>query len=345
MKLLVCALEPSSNIHLKEMLKHTKNIELYGIFDKNLGNPMYDISQMAIMGIVDALKKLRWFFRVADEMVELASKCDKVLLMDSSGFNLPLAKKIKEKYPNKEIIYYILPQVWASRPKRVIKLEKYCDKLLGILPFEIEMHKSKKAQYVGHPLLDEITVSRNNAENNSIAFLAGSRASEITRLMPIFREVRLSLNDKKATLVIPASFDEKKIAELYGDISNFEISRDTHSTLAKSEFAFVCSGTATLEAALIGTPFVLVYKAKKIDFFIGRNILGIKLVGLANIILEKYNNTLLHKELLQKDVNVQNLLNTFRTTNRDIFAKKSSELRAYLSNGSSKNVADILMEK
>ncbi len=345
MKLLVCALEPSSNIHLKEMLKHTKNIELYGIFDKNLGSPMYDISQMAIMGIVDTLKKLRWFFRIADEMVELASKCDKVLLMDSSGFNLPLAKKIKEKYPNKEIIYYILPQVWASRPKRVIKLEKYCDKLLGILPFEIDMYKSKKAQYVGHPLLDEITVSRNNIENNSIAFLAGSRASEITRLMPIFREVRLSLNDKKATLVIPASFDEKKIAELYGDISDFEISRDTHSTLAKSDFAFVCSGTATLEAALIGTPFVLVYKAKKIDFFIGRNILGIKLVGLANIILEKYNNTLLHEELLQEEVNVQNLLNVFYTINRDIFAKKSSELRTYLSNGSSKNVADILMEK
>ncbi|MBD3808859.1 MAG: lipid-A-disaccharide synthase, partial [Epsilonproteobacteria bacterium] len=148
MKILVSALEPSSNLHLKELLKHTNDLELYGIFDKNIGSPLYDISQMAIMGVVDALKKLRWFYRVADEMVELASKCDKVLLMDGSGFNLPLAKKIKEKYPNKEIIYYILPQVWASRPKRVIKLEKYCDKLLGILPFEINMYKSGKAKYV-----------------------------------------------------------------------------------------------------------------------------------------------------------------------------------------------------
>lgn len=345
MKLLVSALEPSSNLHLKEVLKHSKNIELIGIFSSSLGNPLYDVSQMAIMGIVDALKKLRWFYRVADEMAELAKDADKILLMDSSGFNLPLAKKLKAKYPNKEIIYYILPQVWASRPKRIKKLEAYCDKLLGILPFEIDLYKSKKAQYVGHPLLDEITVSRNNVESNSIAFLAGSRAGEITRLMPIFREVRRNLSDKKATLVIPASFDEKKIAELYEDTSDFEISRDTHSTLAKSEFAFVCSGTATLEAALIGTPFVLVYKAKKIDFFIGRNILGIKLVGLANIMLEKYNNTLLHKELLQEEANVQNLLDAFYTTDRDIFAKSTKELRDYLGHGSSKIVANIIMEE
>lgn len=344
-KILVSALEPSSNLHLKEVLKHTKNIELMGIFSSSLGNPLYDISQMAIMGVVDALKKLRWFYRVADEMAELAQDADKILLMDSSGFNLPLAKKIKEKYPDKEIIYYILPQTWASRPKRVEKLEKYCDKLLGILPFEIEQYKSGKAQYVGHPLLDEITVSRNNVESNSIAFLAGSRAGEITRLMPIFREIRRNLSDKKAALVIPASFDEKKIAELYGDISDFEISRDTHSTLAKSEFAFVCSGTATLEAAIISSPFVLVYIAKKLDFFIGKKLLNIKLVGLANILLEKYNGTLLHEEFLQDEVNAENLLNAYHGTDRAIFAKSAKELRDYLCHGSSEIVANIIMDQ
>ncbi len=345
MKILVSALEPSSNLHLKELLKHTGDIELMGIFDKNLGFPLYDISQMAIMGIVDVFKKLRWFYRVADEMVELASKCDKVLLMDSSGFNLPLAKKIKEKYPNKEIIYYILPQVWASRPKRVKKLEKYCDKLLGILPFEIDMYKSGKAKYVGHPLLDEITVKRETFDKNRVVFLAGSRSGEITRLMPVFKEVRKNLKDKYATLVIPASFDDKKIKRLYGDIDDFEISRDTHSALVKSEFAFICSGTATLEAALIGAPFILVYKAKKLDFFIGRKILGIELVGLANILLKHYNDTLLHEEVLQDDVNANSLLNAYYRTDREIFNLKADELKKYLGFGSSKNVADILMGK
>jgi len=190
MKLLVSALEPSSNLHLKEVLKHTKDVKLLGIFSKSLGEPLYDVSDMAIMGVVDAIKKLRWFFRVADEMVELAKEVDKILLMDSSGFNLPLAKKLKTLYPNKEIIYYILPQVWASRPKRVKKIEQYCDRVLGILPFEIEYYKNK-AEYIGHPLLDEIkTTHQKRTKNATIAFMPGSRRGEISKLLPIYREIR-----------------------------------------------------------------------------------------------------------------------------------------------------------
>jgi len=342
MKLLVSALEPSSNLHLKEVLKHTHDVELKGIFDKSLGDPLYDISEMAIMGVVDAMKKLRWFFKVADEMVELARDVDKVLLMDSSGFNLPLAKKLKSKYPDKEIIYYILPQIWASRPKRAKKLEQYCDKLLGILPFEVTYYPQGKARYIGHPLLDEITESH-DAASNTIAFMPGSRRSEISRLLPIFKEVRKKLPEKKALLIIPAGFSEEKIASWYGDISMFEISRNTHRALAQSEFAFICSGTATLEAALIGTPFTLSYIAKKVDFFIGTKLLGIAQVGLANIILTHYNNTTLHKELLQEEVTVDNLLKEYYNTDREKFADKATELRDYLNHGSSENVAKIIM--
>lgn len=346
MKLLVSALEPSSNLHLKEVLKHTKDVELIGVFDKSLGTPLYDISEMAIMGVVDAIVKIRWFFKVADELVTLAKDADKVLLMDSSGFNLPLAKKLKEKYPNKEIIYYILPQLWASRPKRVEKLEKYCDKLLGILPFEMDYYPQGKAQYVGHPLLDEINVHRNEVETkNVIAFMPGSRASEIKRLMPIFLELRRKLgNDIRPLLVIPPSFSRNKIAKLYRGNREFEVLRDTHEALRRSEFAFICSGTATLEAALIGIPFTLAYIAKKIDFFIGTKILGIKQVGLANIILSNYNNTTLHNETLQENVTVDNLLQEYYNTDRKIFAKKAEELKAYLSHGSSENVAKIIMD-
>ncbi|NOZ90313.1 MAG: lipid-A-disaccharide synthase [Epsilonproteobacteria bacterium] len=340
MKLLVSALEPSSNLHLKEVLKYSSDIELLGIFDKSLGTPLYDVSDMAIMGFVDAIKKLRWFFKVADELVELAKDADKILLMDSSGFNIPLAKKLKTAYPNKEIIYYILPQVWASRPKRVKKLELYCDRLLGILPFEIDYYKTK-AEYVGHPLLDEIKTQNSN-QKGTIAFMPGSRKGEINRLLPIFKEVRAKLSDKKAILIIPSNFSDEKITSLYGDISEFEISKNTHETLAKSEFAFICSGTATLESALIGTPFTLSYIAKKIDYFIGKRILNITQVGLANIILSHYNGSTLHNELLQDEVTVENLLKEYHHTNRDTFSQKSKELREYLAHGSSKKVASIL---
>ena len=343
MKILISALEPSSNLHLKEVLKHTQNVELFGIFDKSLGNPLYDISEVAIMGVVDAIKKLRWFFKVADEMVALAKDVDKILLMDSSGFNLPLAKKLKKAYPNKEIIYYILPQIWASRPKRSIKLEKYCDKLLGILPFEIDYYQSK-AEYVGHPLLDEIKINQ-KAKKEYIAFMPGSRKSEISKLLPIFKEVRKQLSHKKALLIIPHTFSDEKIKNLYGDISDFTIERETHMALAKSEFAFICSGTATLEAALIGTPFTLTYIAKKIDFFIGTKILGITQVGLANIILTKHNNTTLHNELLQENVTIEKLLAEYKQTDRSIFKNKAKELKAYLAHGSSKNVVKALKSK
>jgi len=341
MKVLVSALEPSSNLHLKEVLKHTKEVELLGIYDQSLGTPLYDISEMAIMGVIDAIKKLPWFFKVANEMVELAREADKILLMDSSGFNLPLAKKLKKAYPNKEIIYYILPQIWASRPKRAIKLEKYCDKLLGILPFEIDYYKHK-AQYIGHPLLDEIHVENNNQEKEYIAFMPGSRKGEISKLLPIFKQVRQKLSNKKAILIIPKSFSDEKIETLYGDVSTFELSKNTHQALRKSEFAFICSGTATLEAALIGTPFTLAYIAKQIDFFIGTKLLGIKQVGLANIILTHHNHSTLHNELLQEKVNAKNLMQEYHETNRDIFSQKAKELRKYLAHGSSANVANLL---
>ena len=348
MKILVSALEPSSNLHLSEVLKHTKDIELLGIFDSSLDSarckPIYDISDMAIMGVVDAIKKLRWFFKVADEMVELAAQADKILLMDSSGFNLPLAKKLKKAYPDKEIIYYILPQIWVTRPKRVKKIEAYCDRLLGILPFEIEYY-SDKARYVGHPLLDEIDItSYRPPEENTISYLPGSRRGEISKLMPIYRELREKLPSHRALLVVPSSFDDEKVTELYGDTDGFELSRDTHSSLQSSSFAYICSGTATLEAALIGTPFTLNYIAKSIDFFIGTKLLGLKQIGLANIIFERHNGTTLHNEIIQDEVTVDNLLLEYESFDRDIFADRSKELREYLSHGSSLNVANILEE-
>lgn len=345
MKLLVCAMETSSNIHLKELKKYLDDdVEFYGVFDKSLGSPLYDLSSLAIMGIADALKKIRFFFRLRTQLVQLADSCDKVLLMDSSGFNLPLAKKLRQTYPDKEIIYYILPQAWAWRKKRVEKLEKYCSSLLSILPFESEIYNDKsKIQYVGHPLLDEIKDFKKNLNPlNTIAFMPGSRKTEIIKLMPIYKELIKKIPNKKYILIIPPKFDEKYIRELYGDISDFIILTNAHEGLRQSDYAFICSGTATLEAALIGTPFTLSYIAKKIDFFIGRRIVKLKYVGLANIFFEKLGKKNLHNEFLQDEVTVKNLINDYKSLNREKFFINSKFLKKYLKNGSSKNVASII---
>lgn len=338
-------METSSNIHLAELKKYlSQDIELIGIFDKTLGTPTYDVTELAVMGFIDALKKLPFFLKLNRQMATLAQEADKVLLMDASGFNLPLAKKIKEQYPNKEIIYYILPQAWAWKKGRVKKIEAYCDTLCSILPFEKEIYTQKeKIQYVGHPLLDEITQFKNSLqESGKIAFMPGSRKTEITKLMPIYKELALQIPDKKAVLIIPAKFDQTYIDKIYGDISHFEISRNAHESLAEADFAFVCSGTATLEAAIIGTPFCLSYIAKKLDYFIGRKFVKLPYIGLANIFFEKMGKAPIHKEFLQEEVTVENLLTEYHTMNKEQFFADSKHLRAYLQHGSSKTVAKLI---
>ena len=347
LKILVCALESSSNLHLKELKKYLPDdVEFVGIFDKSLGSPNYDISAMAVMGFVDALKKLPFFLKLKKEMLALAKDVDKVLLMDNSGFNLPLAKDIRKAYPSKEIIYYILPQAWAWKKKRIPVIENTCDKLCSILPFEKDYYsKKEKISYVGHPLLDEIKVfKQEQSSNNIVAFMPGSRKSEITKLMPVYKELAQKIN-KKPILIIPAHFTNEYISETYGDISDFEISNNTHQTLIKADFAFICSGTATLEAAIIGTPFTLSYIAKPLDYFIAKRFLKLKYIGLANIFFEQMHKEPIHKEFIQEEVNVQNLYNEYTNMNTDEFLENSKILRDYLSNGSSLNVANIILKK
>lgn len=347
MKLLVCAMETSSNIHLKELKKYLKQeVEFIGIFDKKLGNPSYDLEQLAIMGFVDALKKLSFFLKLKNEMASLAKDCDKVLLMDSSAFNLPLAKEIKKRYPNKEIIYYILPQAWAWKQGRIPKIEAACDTLCSILPFEQQYYKKKEMiSYVGHPLLDEITTFKTSyEETNKIVFMPGSRKTEICNLMPIFRNLIKLIPNKEYILVIPKKFDEEYIQKVYQDISAFTISNDSHKSLEEAEYAFICSGTATLEAAIIGTPFTLSYIAKKLDYFIGKMLVKLSHVGLANIFFEKMGKGAIHSEFLQEEVSVENLFNDYKSINKEEFIKNSIVLRTYLKNGSSSNVAKIIQK-
>jgi len=292
------------------------------------------------MGFMDAIPKIKKAKKAIKEMANLSLHVDKVILIDSPAFNIPLAKAIKEINPKVQIIYYILPQVWAWKAKRVAKIEKYCDILASILPFEQNFYN--KAMYVGHPLLDEISTCKEKYEKTDyIAYLPGSRKSEIKKLMPIYKDVAKKIN-KNNILVIPSHFSEKEIQDIYGDIKEFEISRDTHKSFLKSEFAFVCSGTATLEAALIGIPLVLAYKAKAIDAFIARRFVKVKHVGLANIIFDFEGLQPLHVELLQEEVTSDNLLKEYNNLNREIYFDNTLKLRHILKHGSQKEMIHLL---
>lgn len=348
MKILVSALEHSANIHLKSLKKELSNTtEFVGIFDSDLGDSIIDLRAIAIMGFVDAIKKIVFFLKLNSQMANMAKDVDKVLLIDSSGFNLPLAKKIKKKYPNKEIIYYILPQAWAWKPKRIPVLEKTIDHLASILPFEKKYYsKNAPITYVGHPLLDIIPEFKNNLNPNvkNIAFMPGSRKSEIKKLMPIFIELEKKLNIQ-ATIIIPKHFTKEEINELYGNLTSFKIAHNAYKTLLNADFAFICSGTATLEASLIGVPFILTYIAKPIDYFIASRLIKLSHIGLSNIMFSKFNDRELHPEFIQNNVTVKNLLKSYNEYDRDRFLDDSKLLREYLKHGSSKIVASIIEDR
>jgi len=295
----------------------------------------------SIMGFLDALPKIRKAKKAIKIMARMSFFVDKVLLIDSPAFNIPLAKAIKAINPNVEIVYYILPQVWAWKPKRVAKVEKYCDVLASILPFEQNFYT--KATYVGHPLLDEIPLFKLRAdETGVIAFLPGSRKSEIRSLLPIYKELASKIEGKEKLLVIPSHYDYREIAEIYGDIHDFKICRDTYEAFEKSEFAFVCSGTATLEAALVGVPFVLAYKAKASDYWIARQFVKLKYVGLANLLFDFEKMEPLHQEFLQEEVTVDNLLRAYETMDKETFFNHAKKLRSMLGHGSQEAMISIM---
>lgn len=356
MKLFVSALEPSSNMHLKflikELQKHT-SIDLYGVFANDISDdmPLYSPNDFSIMGFSDVIKKTTFLLKALSTMQNLALKCDKILLLDSSSFHIPLAKRIKKANPNKEIIYYILPQVWAWKPWRVKTIEKYNDILAAILPFEVALYKMK-ARYVGHPLLDEIAYFKENNPNKHtkiLTFMPGSRLGEINRIFPTFIALKDKLKAQDSSLrfrlVVPQRFDKSDLGEIYKDLSDFEIVFDAHKSLYESDFAFICSGTATLECAIIGTPFVLCYKAKWLDAFIVKKFLNIKYVGLANILYQHISqNELFHDEILQEDFNVARLLLSYTQNKNKDFISKSIKLRQYLGYGSVKQMCKLLLE-
>ncbi|MFA7501306.1 MAG: DUF354 domain-containing protein, partial [Sulfurimonas sp.] len=162
--------------------------------------------------------------------------------------------------------------------------------------------------------------------------------------LPVFKNVQKKL-DIEAIIIIPKHFSEEEIKEVYGSLSDFKIAYDAHKTLFEADFAFICSGTATLEASLIGIPFVLTYIAKPLDYFIASRLVKLEYIGLANIMFSKFKNRALHPEFIQEEVTAENLIKAYQEYDRSRFLSDSKALREYLVHGSSKKVAAIIEEK
>lgn len=324
MKILIVAGEASGDkhgAHLVESLRSLRpdiQFEFFGIGGSEMRaatvDTIIDSRDLAIMGAIEVAKALPKFLRIFRRIRDAAAerKPDVVILIDWPEFNLRLAKKLK--LDGNKIIYYISPQLWAWRSYRINIVKKYIDKMLVILPFEKEYYERHgvEVDYVGHPLLDSVQVTKGKIEFCSsnkldplrpiISLLPGSRHSEVKYILPPLIDTVRLLNDShpEYQFILPLAKTVLR-DELATDIpDNLTIIQyDTYNAIAASDLAVVASGTATLETAIIGTPLIIVYKASKLNWHIFRPLINVPFVGMPNLIAGHE----VAPEILQYDLN------------------------------------------
>lgn len=324
MKIFMIAGEESGDIHganLIRQLQKLTSVSLYGTGGgnlKSLGQEQYfSTDQMTIIGLDGIISNIPFIFRMFKTLEKKLEeiKPDLVILVDYPGFNLRFAKKAH--HVGCKIVYYIAPQVWAWHYSRVNKIRSYVDKVLCILPFEEEIFKKEgiNATYVGNPVVDNIRYRfkekkeffdfyQFEEDKPVIGLLPGSRKKEIENLLPVMMETSEKFGDKfQYVLAKAAGTDFRYIDSLLDDSDIIIAENSTYDIMRYADLLWVCSGTATLESALNGTPMVLLYKVGKLTEFIGKYVVRTKFIGLPNIIEGKE----IIPELLQDEVTAESL--------------------------------------
>ena len=327
MKLLISAGEASGDQRGAEVLAalkriHPGHVEAFGLGGSRLADEgmkvTHHLRNYAVMGFGEILRSLGKFLKLEKKLKALCvkEKPDCILLVDYPGFNMRLGRwAMKKGIP---VVHYVAPQMWAWGAWRVRKLRKSTDIILTLFAFEEPFFRDRgvNAVFTGHPLKKQIPPLAANGE--SLGLLPGSRAQEVEKLLPAMLQAFISLRNKgivdKALLAVSDHLER----DVYRDAENtggVELINGTREVLAGSKAALVCSGTATLETALFGVPFVVCYKTGGFTYAIARHLVkGIKKIGLANIIAGEE----VAPELIQKNVtpfNMQNLLEPLFTDN------------------------------
>ncbi len=311
-KLFIVTGEYSGDLHasrvVRELQQQNAGIEIEAIGGINLESAGVKLfgnhSKMSAGGI--SLKIILDHFSLGKRLMNYLKneyKPDLVLLIDYGGFNLNIARAIKKDMPGTKIFYYIPPQIWASRKWRINTVKKYIDKVLHIFPFEAEMYAEKgiDAEYVGHPLIEEIPAptdkevffAANGLDINKklIGVFPGSRTLEINNLMPVYTKTIEILKEKFpdvqfALCQSPNIKDELlakyKLPEFVKVLKNVN-----YKLLSTSDVLMLASGTVTLEAALYGTPMVVCYCGPDVLYWAYLLIRCINRVALPNIVAGK----------------------------------------------------------
>lgn len=312
--LLVIAGELSGDMHaagvVRELRARAPDLQVWGIGGDGLRAAGMDIvveaRDMAVLGLWEVLKRYGFLRGVFHRMVRLARerKPDAVLLIDYPGFNLRFAAEMKKL--GIKVIYYVCPQVWAWHRSRIPKMARILDRLLVIFPFEVEVFAGTglRVDYVGHPLVDEARRERAAEAGPSLpwrsarrlAILPGSRRQEIERILPPMIQAAgiLQRRDPDLSVVVAAASTEMATqirGRLLG-ITGRPLALDvvvgsTRRILREATAALVKSGTSTIEAALMGCPMVVVYRTAGLTYWLGKRLVKVPYLGMANLIADR----------------------------------------------------------
>jgi len=261
---------------------------------------------LAFMGFVEVLKHLRTIMNnIAFCKRDILNyKPDVLVLIDYPGFNMRIAEWAKKQ--GIRVVYYISPQVWAWKEKRVEKIRRDVDKMLVILPFETDFYQkwNYNVTYVGHPLIEVINNElqkpvQSLSDKQIIALLPGSRQQEIKVKLPIMLEMVDLFPDYQFIIAQAPSLQEAFYKDIIGDKNVLLAKGQTYNLLKQSKAALVTSGTATLETALFGVPEVVCYKGNPISYWLATKLIKVKYISLVNLIMDKPVVT----ELIQYDLN------------------------------------------
>lgn len=270
------------------------------------GVKLFDhITSLAVIGIAEVVKNLgriRGVFQHILKEVD-GQKPDAVILVDYPGFNLRLATKLKKK--GIKVIYYVSPQVWAWREKRIEQIKNVVERMIVLFAFEKELYAryGMQVDYVGHPLVDEIALCRSPADvltglglqaqgAQTIGLMPGSRQKEIERHLPVMMEAAQKLyaadNRRQFLLLKAPTIQKEKLQRLIPPGLPIKIyDRNPYDAINVMNTAMVASGTATLETALLEKPMVIIYKTSWITYFIAKAVIKIPTIGLVNVVAGK----------------------------------------------------------
>ena len=325
MRYYIIAGEASGDLHasnlVAEIKKKDKRAEFRGCGGDKMKAQGVDLLKhyrtMAYMGFVEVAVNLR---KVLGNIAQckkdiLDYQPDVVVLVDYPGFNFRIADFAHKK--GFMVIYYISPQLWAWKRRRVKKIKRSVDKMLVILPFEEEFYKhyGVDVTYVGNPLLDEmakygtanrsIFLRRNSLgeKREIIALLPGSRKQEVKRMLPVMLKMVPRFPDYQFVVAGVSSLDKELYKGIMGTTDAFFVENQTYELLQNSSAALVTSGTATLETALLTVPEVVCYKATDFSYRLAKAMIKVKYISLVNLVMDKA----VVKELIQGDLNEDNL--------------------------------------